>query len=150
MKKNHIADEQQLAICNGIHPQTPAEAVAAAWVWVHWSARAAGVKPSPRLHRFNALVSQITTAYFQKAMSEWRPSMLTDLARAMKRLGPPEKWEPDKAAWFLLEASKSGPVNLSEVQRVAQARKVLSQSLRTWRRKAHATGIQTVKPGRPK
>jgi len=145
-----IAERQHAALLGGQQPKSVAQAVAAAWRWASWVKRNPHVKPSPLLAQFEAAQANVTTAFINRAMSEWRPDLLKELAREMKRGGIPEKWEPDKAAWCLLEASRAGEVNLSELQREAQARKVLAQHVRTWRRKAHKLRLPVRSAGHPK
>jgi len=143
-----VDERQHAALLGGQHPKSLAQAVAAVWRWSSWVKRNA--KPSQLLTEFETAQANVTAAFINRAMSEWRPDMLRDLAREMKRGGIPEKWEPDKAAWCLLEASRAGEVNLSELQREAQRRKVLALHWRTWHRHAKKLAIPVRTAGHPK
>jgi hypothetical protein len=145
MKKEKVEALQLDAVTGGL-PQTTAKAVAESWRWGHWVDHNPHVKPSETLTQFRQLKDTITRGFIFQAMAEWDPDMLIELAREMKK-APLESFQPNKADWTLLEISKQGKVNLSELEREARKRKLYFADLKTWRRHAQALNIQCNKPG---
>lgn len=143
-----IAEKQLAALRGGVAaPKSLAQGVALAWQAFKWCNAIPCLKTSPRLAQLEQIKETITQQFIQHALAEWKPEMLKELAREMKRF--PAKWEPTKADWFLLEASKQGPVNLSELKRDVEANRVSFQHLKTWRRTAQRLGVKTRGAGRP-
>lgn len=143
----NLEEKQLVALTGGIRPKTDAQGIVLGWLSAKQIDDFGNNLPIEKRTAYREWIERSTFDYIRRAMTEWKPELLRELAKEMKQLG--RKWAMDTMGWFLHEASKLGPVNVSQLARELKANGTLSASLRTWQDRALKLKIKTVRPGRP-